>query len=180
MIRSESAKHRTKREAMGIAYPTTILPKQRPPGYWKSRTFGGAKKISRKATPEKRADEWFSKAMRQERPYCEDDREGHGTGTIKHPQFSLCKGRCELMHGHERWHRATRYDERNVWVGCQGAHFWYGMHPLLWDDFMRRKQGDLYDEIRLKALNVGGTVRHDYAAIVEEYKARYFAAGGER
>lgn len=130
----------------------------------RSTTMGEAKRMSRRTTtPEKKADIAFSKALRFERRHCQDDRVGH-----------VCKGRLELAHGHERWHRATRYDERQCWVLCQGAHFWYGMHPLIWDEFMRRKMGKrVYEIVRELALNKLGRVRHDYTALIAEYTQRW-------
>ena len=129
--------------------------------------MGGIKKVAtRKSTPEKRADTAFSLALRRERGRCEDDRPHE------------CRGRLELAHGHERWHRATRFDERNVWVICQGAHFYYGMHPTIWDAFMRRKMGArLYEKVRLLALNTGNrAVKNDHATLTTTYGARAKAA----
>lgn len=150
-----------------LARSTKPIARSRPMGYWKSRTMGGVKKVAtRKTTPEKRADTAFSLALRRERGRCEDDRPEH-----------TCKGRLELCHGHERWHRATRFDERNVFVLCAGAHFWYGMHPLVWDEFMRHKMGDEYEVVRLLALNAGRAApKNDHAALVTTYSARAKAA----
>ena len=127
----------------------------------RSRTMGETKRTSRrKVTPQKAADAVFSLYIRKSRGGCENDRPGH-----------VCRGRLECAHGHERGHLRTRYDERNVWALCQGAHFYYSMHPTIWDAFMRRKQGDAYEEIRLLALRAE-PVRLDYLAIAEEYRAK--------
>ena len=123
--------------------------------------MGEAKQTSRrKGTPQKTADAAFSLHVRTSRGRCEDDRPAH-----------VCKGRMECAHGFERGNLATRYDERNVWALCQGAHFYYGLHPLQWDEFMRRRMGlAQYEEVRALAVRAV-PVRLDYPAIAARYRA---------
>lgn len=124
--------------------------------------MGQAKTTSRrKVTPQKVADAAFSLYIRTSRRGCQDDRPGH-----------VCRGRLECAHGFGRGHLRTRYDERQVWALCQGAHFFYSLNPLLWDEFMRRRMGpDVYEEVRRLALTAA-PVRLDYVAISAAYREK--------
>lgn len=136
-------------------------PLRRSPMKRKAPTMGETKKTSRRVvTPQKRADQVFSRYIRASRGRCQDDRPEH-----------VCAGPLQTAHGHERGHLRTRYDERNVWSLCLGAHFYYGMHPTIWDAFMRRHQGDAHEEIRLLALRAE-PIRLDYEEIAAQYRAK--------
>lgn len=141
---------------------TRKTPLKRTPFKRKAPTMGETKKTSRrKVTPQKRADVAFSLYIRTLRGRCQDDRQGH-----------VCRGRLECAHGFGRGHLRTRYDERQVWCLCQGAHFFYSLNPLLWDEFMRRRMGDeVYAEVRRLALTAA-PVRLDYAEIAAAYREK--------
>lgn len=84
------------------------------------------------------------------------------------------RGRCERCgserfiqwcHGFSRRYLNVRWDhERNGFALCRGCHFYYGMRPLEWDQFMIDKLGQYeYNLLRARALTVG---KLDMRAIV--------------
>jgi hypothetical protein len=88
---------------------------------------------------------------------CQDDRSSH-----------KCSGPLQCAHGFSRDYKGTRYDPRQCFCLCAGAHFYYTHNPIQWDDYMRRNMGlELYQEVRELALHP--VVKLDYRDLLTRF-----------
>ena len=77
-------------------------------------------------------------------------------------------GNLQCAHGFSRRYKSVRWDRRNAFSACAGCHYWYTLHPIEWDDFLRGVWGPvLYDELRELSLQV---VKVDLRAVSADLK----------
>ena len=113
----------------------------------------------------RKADEAFSKFIRQRDGFCQSGR-----------SLSVgCKGQYALQcaHGFGRAAFSTRWDERNAWALCQACHVFYTHRPTEWTIWMEERLGlDLYLELRELSLKPW---KGDKVAIATHYKEQLAA-----
>lgn len=70
-----------------------------------------------------------------------------------HAIVGTCSGPLQCAHGIGRIYRSVRWDERNAFALCAGAHVWTTHHPLEWNQFMHDEMGEAaLEALKTKAL----------------------------
>ena len=93
-------------------------------------------------------------------------------------KLHVCKGPLQAMHGYpKRAYPAVRYDLRNLWAGCAGAHSYFTYRGEMWGQFIADEWGeDLTREMRNLALL---NTKLDMAEVVERLRDEAKARGIE-
>lgn len=87
----------------------------------------------------------------------------------QHDQEHKCAGPFQAAHGFSRRYAGTRWDLRNGFCLCAGAHYKFTLDPLGWDELLRSWWGKkLYGEIRRLALS---PTKPDYQEILRSLGA---------
>jgi hypothetical protein len=120
------------------------------------RTIRPAKKRkTNRAALQRLADKLCGQIVRA-RGACEGDIHGKG-------------GPLQWAHGFSRRYHATRWLPINGFCLCAGCHFYYGLRPLEWGEFMVKALGlPAYDELRRLALK---NEKQDMASVVASLRA---------
>jgi len=83
----------------------------------------------------------------------------------RHDLTHVCNGPIQAAHGWSRRYRATRWDDRNGFPLCAGAHLKLTYDPIAWDELLHQWWGEsLYWELRAAAK---ATYKPDFAQILE-------------
>ena len=79
-----------------------------------------------------------------------------------------CAGPIQACHGFSRGYMGTRYLLENGFSGCASHNFYAEIHPLEWDQYLRKQWGEeKYARLRDLALNFGRNGGHtDYAEVI--------------
>jgi hypothetical protein len=113
----------------------------------------------------RQADKLFSLIVRS-RGKCE----WHAVG-------GACAGPLQCAHGIGRTYRSVRWDERNAFALCAGAHVWTTHHPLEWHQFMHNEMGGAaLEALKAKALKPWDG---DLSGVLVRLAARAVALGIE-
>lgn len=102
----------------------------------------------------------------------------------QHNPEHKCAGPFQAAHGFSRRYLGTRWDLRNGFCLCAGAHYKFTLDPLGWDELLRDWWGEreglfygktLYQELRENALKVS---KPDYEKILSVLNSGGSCYGG--
>lgn len=85
-----------------------------------------------------------------------------------------CGGPIQACHLFSRGYLGTRYLLANGLSGCAGHNFYAEIHPLEWDEYIRRRLGETeYGRLRALALNFGKSgEKVNYQAVIADLSER--------